>query len=176
MSESNETIIHINWEGYFLYKNLKNLKDKLNGQAGLYQVYGTYPPHNNQSLLYIGKSENLFHRLEDHTWLSGIDWKKQISDSDNIQIYFGFLKMKPKPKNYPELICKSESLLIFSHKPILNQQEKNHKMEFGPPENPIRIFNWGNYKFLMPEVSTLRWAGQHWDVEEFNYIGETLLS
>jgi hypothetical protein len=149
---SEETIIHIKWEGP--YNN--NLKDSIVIDIGIYQIYGLYPSHNRNSLLYIGKTDiDFLQRLEQHKWIQGIDWEKQISDSNNIEIYLGKIE-----KKYTIYLNKIESLLIFAHKPIFNIKEKNSIPEY---DDPIRILNWENFKYLMPEVSTLRWSKKYWD-------------
>ncbi len=162
-----ETIFHIDWAGPYSPDNIPEDDEQVN-KAVLYQVYGTYHSYNQPCLLYIGKTERTVNeRIPEHSWVLGMDYHRQISDSKNIELYFGTINIDPKQKSGEDTlteITKCESLLIFAHKPVFNIKEKNNL----PENSDLRIFNWNNFRNLMPEVSALRWSDKFWDNEKWN--------
>jgi hypothetical protein len=153
-----EIIVHIKWRGPFK-PQAEDLYPS-GSAAGLYQVYGTYHSFSSPCLLYIGRTDrSIGERIAEHGWLLGYDYTRQISDCENIQLYFGELYTENLTDNKSDLIRKCESLLIFSHKPIFNISDKNNI----PSNSGLRIFNWNEHRNLMPEVSEIRWSGEYWD-------------
>ncbi|MFA6013286.1 MAG: hypothetical protein WC799_25070 [Desulfobacteraceae bacterium] len=163
----NKNIVHIHWKGPYTLEQISSYtdsEDEYLSAAGLYQVYGKYLSYNIDGLLYIGMTiREGSKRIPEHNWISGTDYIKQVSDPGNIQIYYGLLHVDKKTDFQLDLIKKCESLLIFSHKPILNIQEKNNM----PEADDLIIYNWNDYRNLMPEVSTLRWSNVYWKDEIF---------
>ena len=151
MPEITAKQIHIEWEGPFSYEQLKALDG--NADYGVYQVYGGHPVYGSRVLLYIGKAEQqTFSTRLNQEW-----WGESNRDAGNVEVYVGRLSgmEKPRRQKWDELIDLAEKLLIFAHHPASNSSNLNSL-----PENvkQIHIFNWGQFRDLMAEVSGMRWA------------------
>jgi hypothetical protein len=138
---------------------LKNAK--LNDDCkdyGVYQVYGAHPIYGNDVLLYIGQAaqQTFAKRLSQEGWEYNQDYK-------NVKLYVGRLFSEQQPvslERWDELIDIAEKMLIFSHEPARNSsnilnvlKNKNVLKRF----EDIRIFNYDNYRSLMPEISGELW-------------------
>ena len=178
------TDIKIEWEGSYslcdigfnedeyIY-SLKNAK--LNDEAmdyGVYQIYGCHPVYGTNVLLYIGKAQK-------QTFAKRIsqEWWEYNQDSKNIQIYVGRIYNENDSDNeiWDKMIDMAEKMLIYSHEPARNSSNilnitKNQK-ELKQFEH-IRIFNYGRYKSLMPEISGDLWIKEESD--EMKLFGEEL--
>lgn len=157
--------IHIQWEGPFSYEQLKTL----NGSTdyGVYQIYGCHPVYGSGVLLYIGKAaQQTFSTRLDQEW-----WGVCNRDSGNIQVYVGRLSGTdiPNPKKqgdldkWDKLIDLTEKLLIFAHHPASNSSNLN---SFPKDAKLMHIFNWGQFRSLMAEISGMRWTSYFDDERE----------
>lgn len=159
MSVPSEQIIHIHWEGPLGIDSVTSRTAVESDRASLYQVYGTYASFTSPVLLYIGRTyRDAPDRLLEHEWIIGTDYTRQVSDSQHVELYMGTVYAEKAVKNQNALIDQCEALLIFAHKPVLNVMAKNKV----PKYQGIRVFNWLDYRNLMPELSDLRWSGQYW--------------
>ncbi len=172
------TDIKIQWEGSYnledigfndIEYNYSTKDSKLNDETmdyGIYQIYGYHPVYGTNVLLYIGKvqEQTFAKRIAKEGW-------EYNEDSKNIQIYVGriYNENNSDDKAWNKLIDTAERMLIYSHEParnssnILNITKNKEKLK---SFEDIRIFNYGRYKSLMPEIS-----GEMW-IKEF---GETKL-
>ncbi len=103
--------------GYWRYVNRAGIPDK----SGVYCVYAsTYNPDAKtvdlKRLLYIGESENMRERLENHERLE--DWEKLLKPGEIIS--FSCVKVDAY---YCERV---EAALIFKHKPPTNVEYVNN--------------------------------------------------
>lgn len=164
MSESiKEHIIHIDWEGPFSYEEIEKDSADVNKDFGIYQWYGTHPVYGVDTLLYIGKAgdQTFSKRISQNKGKLGKYWTP-----GQITIYKGRLggSETPSDEQWNEEIKFAEGLLIYVHDPAWNRQGWNYeKLEKRVNESvtPIRIFNWGKYKKLLPEISELFYSWYH---------------
>ena len=153
--------IHIDWIGGHTLEEVKKLT--AGDDYGLYQIYGTHPIYGSDVLLYIGKAEQqtLGVRIQQHE-----KWA-YTSDANNIRVYTGHLgaNTEVSDEEWTKLIDIAERLLIYTHKPAYNSSNINTMLKV-PIE--AHVFNWGNFRSLMPEVSAFRYLAT--DEEHFpNY-------
>lgn len=154
--------VHIYWQGPFSL-NASLERDDLN-DTSLYQVYGTYMAYASPTLLYIGRTLRSGPiRIAEHDWVTGTDNKRQISDSGKIELYYGTIKTLDNVNQSMNIIQRSESLLIFAHKPVFNTQDTGKLPEEN--ESELRILNWHDFRNLLPELSTERWSERYWNDE-----------
>lgn len=153
MPEITTKQIHIDWEGPFSYEDaIKDLKDEKK-DYGVYQIYGGHPLYGSGVLLYIGKAEQqTFSKRLSQEW-----WGESNRDSGNVEVYVGRISGMDKPKcqQWDEMIDLAEKLLIFSHHPASNSSCLNSLPE---DVKQVHIFNWGQFRDLMAEVSGMRWT------------------
>ncbi|MFA0088027.1 hypothetical protein [Vibrio sp. 10N.261.51.F12] len=153
-------IIDVYWKGPIALNELKKLEEP--EVQVLYQIYGHHPVYGPESLLYIGKTEQLNgvkDRLPEHKWID--------SQCDECKIYYAscaefidWQTWENSGDEYPKYdslengitINDIESLLIYAHHPSGNSQSiqtlgidvKRH----------FRVFNTGKRKALERELST----------------------
>ncbi|ENO1848371.1 hypothetical protein ACA874_001942 [Vibrio vulnificus] len=152
-------IIDVHWKGPIALSEIENVEHS--ESQVLYQIYGHHPVYGADSLLYIGKTEQLKgikDRVPEHKWI--------YNQCDACKIYFAscceFVNWKMWESlegEYPKYdssktgidIRHIESLLIYAHHPSGNSQsiqslcfEQQH----------FRIFNTGKRKALERELST----------------------
>ncbi|MBC5852933.1 hypothetical protein H8Q88_18790 [Vibrio metschnikovii] len=150
--------IHIDWSGSYTLDELKGLTSS--SDYGIYQIYGTHPVYGSDVLLYIGKADyqTLGVRIPQH------DKWAYTSDVNNIRVYIGRLgsNLQVSESEWSKLIDLAERLLIYTHKPAYNSSCLN-----SVDKVPIivHVFNWGNYRSLLPEVSAFRYLAT--DEEHF---------
>jgi hypothetical protein len=144
--------IHIGWDGPFTMAEVK----KLNGlhDFGVYQVYGPSPIYCRVELLYIGQAYGrpFAIRIPEH-----IGWIEYCTrDSSQTSFYVGRLMGNETPENsvWEREIGLAEGLLIYAHYPAYNSQKDSAPRQ--PEFNDLRVFNWGKYRDLMPEISGAR--------------------
>lgn len=151
-----ETIIRIQWDGPIAPENVAALSDA-SRDCGIYQIYGAHPLYGTDVLLYIGlvgekaTSRRTFaNRLKDHEDYGG-----------NVRFYVGRLcrlgKKTPDADTWSKYIRWAESMLIFYHSPAHNAvnvkslfRKKNDELR----KEVVRVRNYGEYRSLMPEVSS----------------------
>lgn len=151
--------IHIDWVGAHSLEGVKQLT--ASDDYGVYQIYGTHPIYGSDVLLYIGKADKqtLGVRIPQHE-----KWA-YTSDVSNIKVYTGHLGSNSdvSDEEWSHLIDVAERLLIFTHKPAYNSASINSIYKV-PIES--HVFNWGNFRNLMPEVSAFRYLAT--DKEHFS--------
>lgn len=142
--------INLYWEGPF---NLSEIVDKNNENEdfGVYQIYGSHPVYGSNVLLYIGQAnKQVFYtriKQEEHWWYN--------QDSDSVTVYLGrLIGETPSLNKWESMITKAEKLLIYAHRPAHNSSNINSiKQE---ELTSTHVLNWGNYKSLLAEVSSMR--------------------
>lgn len=163
--------IRIEWDGPFNLKDIgydennenysvtkKTTLNNKNIDFGIYQVYGCHPIYGNDVLLYIGKAEKqtFARRLSQEGW-------EYNTDSKNIKFYIGrlFGKTQVPDEEWDKMISVAERMLIFAHEPARNSsnilnisKDKTLLKEF----EDVRVFNYDNYRSLMPEISGELWV------------------
>ncbi|MEZ9321656.1 hypothetical protein AB4161_15035 [Vibrio sp. 10N.286.51.E5] len=153
-------IIDVHWKGPISPDELKNLEQP--ESQVLYQIYGHHPVYGSDSLLYIGKTEQLSgvkDRLPKHKWID--------NQCDECKIYYAscaeivdWQKWKSSSDEYPKYnssksgidINQIESLLIYAHHPSGNSQSIQ-SLGIGIKTH-FRVFNTGKRKALERELST----------------------
>ena len=169
--------IKIEWYGSYSLKDIGyndnedrySLSDiELNDETkdyGIYQIYGNHPVYGTNVLLYIGKAQKqpFAKRISQENW-------EYNTDANNIKIYIGRIYNEKKYSDniWEKMIDIAEKMLIYSHEPARNSsnirtisRNEDKLKEF---EN-VRVFNYGSYKSLMPEIS-----GEMWIKDELNLI------
>lgn len=161
MSNSKNNVeVHINWYGPYSLNEVHNLNDT-SKDYGIYQVYGSHPIYGSNVLLYVGKAvQQTFNtRIAQHNW----EWNK---DGGNIQVYIGRLRKGTikSVDEWDEQIGIAESIILYACSPARNSQSiKNIRNGF----KNIHVFNWGQYRDLLPEISGSRWSPSL-DEEDFS--------
>ena len=173
--------ISIGWSGPYRLKEIGfqektfkySLKDaELNDESkdfGIYQIYGQHPVYGANVLLYIGKAQDqtFAKRISQEGW-------EYNEDAWNIQIYVGHIYNDTKNNStdiWDKYIDSAERMLIYAHEParnssnILNITKNINKLK---ELEDVRIFNYGNYRSLMPEISGEMWIKESDDVEFFH--------
>ncbi|MBK8255019.1 MAG: hypothetical protein IPK82_20465 [Polyangiaceae bacterium] len=156
-----ERLYDVHWE---IVGNLGDLKSfSVTEQHVLYQLCGHHSLYGPSQLLYIGRSEEIQHRLESHSksWAAG--------ESDVVHVRAATVGVfstweqwvADKRPRYDQridvrLVAAIEILLIYAHQPAYNSQS------LATAPDPLdgvhlRIFNTGKYAPLLPEVSTRRY-------------------
>ncbi|WP_434362478.1 hypothetical protein NF212_19445 [Parasalinivibrio latis] len=153
-------IIDVYWKGPIALRDLKVVKHS--ESQVLYQIYGHHPVYGPDSLLYIGKTEQLEgvkDRLPEHKWID--------SQCDDCKIYFAscgefvdWQTWDSSGEEYPKYdssktgidIRHIESLLIYAHHPSGNSQSIQ-SLSIDIPTH-FRLFNTGKRKALERELST----------------------
>ena len=157
-------IIHIDWEGPFLFDDLSDLKNE-DIDYGVYQIYGGHPVYGSNVLIYIGKAVNQTFgvRIAQEGW-------EYNSDRENVEIYVGRLSgvETPETKVWDLQISLAEELLIYAHKPAYNAQ--SIKSARKKDLDSVRVFNWVAHRDLMPEVSGMRWKPKK-ELNDYKYYG-----
>ncbi len=146
-------IINIYWQGPVSLEDIqthKELNDENEGY-GVYQIYGTHPVYGHDVLLYIGKAarQTFKKRLsqEEHWWYN--------AGAEEMKIYYGKLIGKtPSEEEWEEMIAKAEQLLIHAHRPAHNSSNINSVKE--KKLQNTHVLNWGSFRNLLPEVSSMR--------------------
>ena len=146
-------IVNIYWEGPITLENIES-KDKGNTSDedyGIYQIYGTHPIYGSNVLLYIGKAsqQTFATRLnqETHWWFN--------QDAKNVQVYLGrLIGNTPSEDKWTDMISKAEQLLIYTHRPAHNSSNINSVQDI--KVSNTHILNWGEFKNLLPEVSSMK--------------------
>ena len=146
-------IVNIYWEGPITLENIES-KDKGNNSDedyGIYQIYGTHPIYGSNVLLYIGKAsqQTFATRLnqETHWWFN--------QDAKNVQVYLGrLIGNTPSEDKWTDMISKAEQLLIYTHRPAHNSSNINSVQDI--KVSNTHILNWGEFKNLLPEVSSMK--------------------
>lgn len=145
--------ININWYGpYSLEYAIKTFTNE-GYDCGLYQIYGHHPIYGSNVLLYVGKTEaqTFSKRLEQHKWV------EKNADPNNIQVYIGRLAAG----NYGSYLVWldhiniAEKLIILSCTPARNGQNVS---TFSRDVGHVHVFNWGNHRDILPEISGRRWT------------------
>lgn len=161
--------IKVNWEGPFSHEDIinDNIGDNyyVGGQdIGLYQIYGNHLIYGNDVLLYVGMTTDSF--------MSRLKNRRVITDNndiENMQIYLGkvFSDKEGINRDVEALkIKKAEALIINVLKPAQNTKYISSVGDAKINSNDdFIIFNFGNYKSLLPELSTQRW----WNDEGQNF-------
>ncbi len=108
--------INLEFNGYFLKEGLQDLPNK----SGVYCVYPCFPfTENNDAsinrLLYIGESQDLNHRLNNHEKID--DWKKALKTGAVLCFTYALVKDEDRER--------TEAALIYKHKPRLNTDNKD---------------------------------------------------
>lgn len=143
--------IHIQWDGPFSLEQIKLMNTRTD--YGLYQVYGTHTVYGSNVLLYIGQAtyQTFGTRILQHS-----KWG-YVPDEKELKVYVGrFAGNEPvTEEEWNAQISIAEKLIIFTHSPALNSANINSTGNSVPIET--HVYNWGNRRNLLPEVSALRY-------------------
>jgi hypothetical protein len=165
-----ENLIHVQWDGPYTYGDAKKLKDEY-VDYGVYQIYGSHPVYGSDVLLYLGKAG----KRTFGTRLSEEYWWERTQDSKRLTIYVGRLhgfEKHPTNDEWLEQITLVERYLIYAHAPASNSSGLNVK--FYEDEHPVHILNWGQFRDLLPEVSSARYSSRFDTSENYFQYGEEL--
>ena len=145
--------IHIVWDGPFTLDQIKGMKSE--DDYGVYQVYGTHVVYGSYSLLYIGQAtyQKFGVRIPQHT-----KWG-YVPDENELKFYVGRFggNGDVSDDKWNDQIKIAEKLLIYTHSPALNSSNINSVNDV-PIES--HVFNWGNRRNLLPEISALRYLAE----------------
>jgi hypothetical protein len=138
-----ERFIQLDWQGPFLLRDgtLRSHPvepaEPPGPAAGLYVIVSDFPLRGSQTLAYIGETKDLKARLRqpDHKWLRW-EWRLEV-----------YVALVPNKKIRED----AENLLIRAHAPPGNTQHIARGSKVTPP---MRIWNYGRYWGLFPEVSS----------------------
>ncbi|MGG0569093.1 hypothetical protein ABE033_10365 [Priestia megaterium] len=148
--------ININWYGPFTVGEVKKRFNNKGFDCGVYQIYGSHPIYGSNVLLYVGKTqEQTFgKRITQHE----SNWLKNNPDSNNIEVYIGRLAAADYGSFIVTLylIDLAERLIILSCTPARNGMSVTGFK--GEDISHIHLFNWGNYRSILPEISGRRWV------------------
>ena len=160
--------IHIDWEGPFQREQIKEKNSKKD--YGIYQFYGYHPIYGMDTLLYIGKAQEMTFssriNSQDHKGM----YLHKYWTPDSVSLYLGRLKgtKTPSDEAWSEKIRLAEKLLIYAHSPAGNSQGvKLDKKRLQELFN-VHLFNWGKHKRLLPEVSGRRYMPGYPKPENYN--------
>ncbi|GEB78538.1 hypothetical protein [Sporolactobacillus inulinus] len=152
-------LIQIDWDGPYRLDELNRLTDESH-DYGIYQIYGKHIVYGKDVLLYIGKADQqtIGKRVSQENW-----WN--TNDSNHLMIYAGRIAGEgtPEEATWSKEIDLAEKLLINVHKPAYNS--KNLTSIRDDEFQNIHIFNWGDHRDLLPEISGLRWTSKLDNVE-----------
>lgn len=159
------TVIVIEWEEIPFSESELN-KHCNKWDCGLYQVYGHHPAYGPNSLLYIGKTEELFaKRLSKR-------WEFVESSVRPKYICLGRIVQSPKVEeleweisNWGKMINIAEQMLIKTHNPSLNKQHIGGLFNNAFEGVHYLVINTGDYGQMLPEVSSLRMSYTYWNFE-----------
>ena len=190
-----ETLIRIQWEGPFtpqklgdadqskwgfLHPRIKaesaSVEETLNDASkdfGVYQIYGAHPHYGTDVLLYIGlaDAQTFAQRLNNPDKVLG----------ENMTVYVGRLANaegveSPSDNEWSKQIKWAEKLLIFNHSPAYNAQNIRSLYNLAAPEGLgnaiVRVRNYGEYRSLMPEMSSDYWPDHATQQDIFNKDGD----
>ena len=145
--------IHIDWVGSHTLEEVKQLTNT--DDYGVYQIYGSHPIYGSNVLLYIGKAEQQTFGVRISQNDHNEKWAYN-ADTNNIKVYTGHFGSNEdvSDEEWSRLIDIAERLLIYTHKPAYNSASINTISQV-PIE--AHVFNWGDYRSLMPEVSAFRY-------------------
>ena len=126
--------ICLEFKGYWPESN-KNFIPK---QSGIYCVYTCKCDAEEKKveihkLLYIGESENVYVRIQNHNRLS--DWIKELRYGEELCYSFAPITSADRER--------VEAALIFKHQPPLNEEHRNHFIY-----NDTKMILSGKIKFL----------------------------
>ncbi len=151
INSSNMKKIHIQWDGPYSLEQIKSMNS--GKDYGLYQAYGVHTVYGSNVLLYIGQAtyQTFGVRILQHT-----KWG-YVQDENELKIYVGRFAGNEEisDKEWSEQISVAEKLLIFTHSPALNSSNINTVSNDIPLET--HVYNWGNRRNLLPEVSAFRY-------------------
>lgn len=161
--------IHIQWEGPHNYSEALKLRDDFT-DFGIYQIYGSHPIYGSDVLIYLGKADKQTFGLR----LSQESWGSCNQDASRVTVYVGRLssyEKTPPDAEWSKRIALAERLLISSHWPAGNSSGLN--VQFGEDTHEVHIFNWGQHRDLLPEVSGARYSNKYYLAEDYAAYGES---
>ncbi len=161
--------IHIQWDGPYNLDRVKSLRDDFT-DYGVYSVYGTHPVYGSNVLLYIGMAnqQTFGVRLAQET-----GWQFN-QDAARLEVHVGRLygyEGTPSNEQWAEQIRLAEKLLILAHWPAANSSGLNVQLKQDVYD--LHIFNWGNHRNLLPEVSGARYSDRYAESIGYAAYGES---
>lgn len=148
-------IINVCWTGPYSPKDVEKFSDPKN-DIGLYQTYGLHFCYGPDQLLYIGKTtQNFSARLR----------KGQAPHYPELRLiyephptfYLGRIGGVTDDEEIRYQLQLAEILMIFVHSPAYNSNFISGNTDLGIVKD-VQIFNWGQHRSLLPEVSGARWT------------------
>lgn len=160
---SKEREVFIHWIGPYSIK--EETPSIYHNKSCLYQIYTDFVTYKSNCLIYIGSTNDITRRTNEH-WNN---WLKFYSNVHEAKWYFGFIVDMDKSKKKNELVYYDENelnenkllenvekLLIYGHIPPANSSSIGSYKPIG--DDYLRIFNLGNFKDLLPELSSFYYA------------------
>jgi hypothetical protein len=153
-------VINICWTGPYTPDDVARFNET-QCDIGLYQTYGVHFCYGPDQLLYIGgqTTDTFAARLR-------VGWTAHYPDTRLIY--------EPHPTFYLERIGGvsireelvrqielAEKLVIFVHSPAYNSNFISGNTDLNDVKD-VQVFNWGQHRSLLPEVSGARWTTA-WD-------------
>ena len=85
-------------------------------------------------------------------------WKTERREKENLpRFYFGILRTNLQGDAFRVLLTKVEKLLIYVHAPSYNSNYISGEGIDLDDVSDLTIYNWGQYRSLLPELSGKRW-------------------
>lgn len=159
-----EHAIHIDWSGPYPLAKIRRFSDA-ERDAGLYQVYGRHPVYGEEALLYIGGCGEALAR-----GIGSDGWARERSDIPTLLFHIGTVRgaQELDAARRSREIQLATKLLVFAHAPAYNGCGIDQV-----PERQLRhihLYNWGEFRALLPEVSGTRWTSMYDAMPGFHYI------
>ncbi len=162
INQYEESIWIVDWENSSM-NDIQNIPKSNKTASNLYQIIGYHSIYGPNSLLYLGETNKIKRRFNEHSW-----WLKEMED---IKIKVGSIfpfeswkKHAENKDNYHPEICKEtigkiEKLLIFDSAPTFNCTNiaSPGKLRKSIGNEDIRVFNTGKLAPLPHEVSSRYW-------------------
>ncbi len=143
--------IHINWYGPYSLLEVYELENTQT-DFGIYQIYGSHTIYGSNVLLYVGKAvlQTFGVRIRQESWEGN-------KDSGNIEVYVGRLGKSSQCsiEEWQSQITKAENLILYACAPARNS---SNIVSLRQGHEHIHIFNWGQYRDLLPEISGKRYS------------------
>ena|SRR5215813_1759324 len=148
-------IINVCWTGPY---NPDDVIQFTNSQddIGLYQTYGVHFCYGPDQLLYVGQTiENFAARLR--TGRTPHYPEPRLIYEPHPTFYLGRIEGVNDRNEIVRQIELAEKLLIFVHAPAFNSNFVSGNTDLRDVRD-VQVFNWGQHRSLLPEVSGARWA------------------
>jgi len=147
--------INVCWTGPYNADDVIKFSDPQH-DIGLYQTYGVHFCYGPDQLLYIGQTTESFSaRLR--TGRTPHYPERRLIYEPHPTFFLGRIEGVSDRDDVVRQIGLAEKLLIFVHSPAFNSNHISGDTDLSDVID-VQIFNWGQHRSLLPEVSGERWA------------------